>query len=169
MSDKVYVYFANATLDDGTEVAPIDLEERGWADKAMLARTRRWSLVPKDGARTLKNEAYPIVSIAIPGGAKPVFRSRVYHAMIASRSSDQIARKVIPVLLVPEFRAYSIGWKKGRTSVWTWVLPDGSIEVTTSNDECHLGDVLRHHLNSVVAEIPEPEPVPEPDPEPEPV
>lgn len=72
-----------------------------------------------------------------------------------SRSSDQIARKVIPRLKVPRFRAFCIGWKKGDTHVWTWALPNGAIEVGTGDDS-HLGEVLRSHLNTMVHETPEP-------------
>lgn len=152
-----FAYYANATLDDGSDVL-LDLEASGWADKEMLARTVRWALVPKTEPShvTLKGSSYPLVSIAIPDGAKPIFRSRVYVGTIIGRSSDQIERKVIPHLLVPVFRAYCIGWKKGGHHVWTWVLPDGSIEVGTGDDS-HLGVVLRSHLNTLVREEPAPE------------
>lgn len=151
-----YVYRANATLDDGTEVDNIDLEQRGWADKEMLARTVRWSLVPYGGKLTLDGRPYPLVQVAIPEGGKPTFRTRVYRAMIQSRSSDQIERKVIPHLRFPEFRVYCIGWKKGRQKVWLWVLPTGAIEVGTGDDS-HLAEVLRSYLNTQVIEVPEPE------------
>lgn len=156
---KVYAYYAAATLDDGTEIDRIDLEEHGWADKEMLNRTVRWALVPKGDQLTLLGQPYPLVQVAVPAGAKPVFRSRVFRAIITQRSSDQIARKVIPVLQIPEFRAYCIGWKKGRQHVWTWVLPNGAIE-TTTDDDTHLGTILRSHLNTFVIEVPEPEPEP---------
>lgn len=153
-----FPYFANATLDDGEEVV-VDLEQHGWADPVMLARTARWSLVPKTDPShiTLNGRPYPLVQIAIPEGAKPIFRSRLFVGNIVSRSSDQIERKVIPNLRVPAFRAFCIGWKKGRTIVWTWVLPTGDIEVGTGDDS-HLGVVLRAHLNTQVYEIPEPIP-----------
>lgn len=156
---KSYAYVANATLDDGSEVT-VDLEEHGWADKEMLSRTVRWALVPNGTQMTLLGQPYPLVQVAIPAGAKPVFRSRVYRAIITQRSSDQIERKVIPVLVHPEFRTYCIGWKKGRQHVWTWVLPNGAIETTTVDDS-HLGTVLRSHLNTIVVEVPEPEPAPD--------
>jgi hypothetical protein len=156
-----YAYFANATLSDGEEVV-VDLEQRGWADKEILAKTIRWALVPKGTHITLDGRPYPLVQISIPEGAKPIFRSRVYRAIIQSRSSDQIERKVIPVLRVPEFRAYCIGWKKGRTKVWTWVMPDGSIEVGTGDDS-HRGNIIRTYLNTLTYEIPEPEPEPAPE------
>lgn len=152
-----FPYYANATLDDGTEVEAIDLEQRGWADPEMLARTVRWSLVPKGNHITLTGRPYPLVSIVIPEGAKPIFRSRVMAGNIMSRSSDQIERKVIPHLMVPAFRCFCIGWKKGDVHVWTWVLPTGDIEVGTGDDS-HLATTLREHLNTQVYETPEPEP-----------
>jgi hypothetical protein len=152
---KEYAYFANATLDDGTEVV-VDLEEHGWADKEMLSRTVRWALVPNGSQTMLNGQPFPLVQVAIPAGAKPIFRSRVYRAMINQRSTDQIERKVFPVLKFPEFRTYCIGWKKGRSHVWTWVIPNGAIEVTTVDDS-HLGTLLRTRLNQEVIEVPEPE------------
>ena len=151
-----FPYFANATLDDGTEVV-VDLEQRGWADPVMLARTVRWALVPKPEHYTMKGMMYPLVSIAIPEGAKPVFRSRVFVGNIIGRSQDQIERKVIPSLKVPVFRVFCIGWKKGKSIVWTWVLPTGDIEVGTGDDS-HIAITLRAHLNTQVWETPEPTP-----------
>lgn len=148
-----FPYFANATLDDGEEVV-VDLEQRGWADPAMLARTVRWALVPKGNHITLTGRPYPLVSVSIPAGAKPIFRSRVYVGNITARSSDQIERKVFPYLQVPSFRCFCIGWKKGKTFVWTWVLPTGDVE-TTTDDDSHLADILRAHLNTQVTEVPE--------------
>jgi len=160
-----YAYFANATLDDGTDIGAIDLEEQGWASKPMLARTRRWSLVPKGTHVMLDGRQYPMVTIDIPVGAKPVFRSRVFVGNITGRSSDQIERKVIPHLSVPAFRVYGIGWKKGSLTVWTWVAPNGAVE-TTSSDECWVGTALRTHLNTITWEEPEPEPEPAEEEEP---
>lgn len=151
---REFPYFANATLDDGSDVV-VDLEQHGWADKEILARTVRWSLVPNGNGLTLHGRPWPLVSIQIPEGAKPIFRSRVYVGSIVSRSSDQIERKVIPILNVPVFRAFCIGWKKGDTHVWTWVMPTGDIEVGTLDDSW-LGDNLRTALNQNVTEIPEP-------------
>lgn len=155
---KVYAYYGNATLDDGTEVERIDFEEHGWADKEMLKRAVRWALVPTGEQLTLTGQPYPLVQVAIPAGAKPIFRTRVFRAMVTSRSTDQIERRVIPVLQYPEFRCYCIGWMKGKTKVWTWVLPNGAIE-TTTEDDSHLAYVLRSYLNTIVIEVPEPEPV----------
>jgi hypothetical protein len=151
-----YAYLAVATLEDGTDVV-LDLEEQGWADKELLAKTRHWALSPKPEWITLQGKPYPFVSISIPEGAKPIFRSRVFVGNITGRSSDQIERKVIPHLMLPVFRTYCIGWKKGRTHVWTWVLPDGSIEVGTGDDS-RLGDMMRKYWNTQVWEEPEPEP-----------
>lgn len=153
-----FPYFANATLDDGEEVV-VDLEQRGWADKKILARTVRWSLVPKTNPShvTLTGGSWPLVQVSIPEHAKPVFRSRVFVGSIVSRSSDQRERKVMPQLLVPQFRVFCIGWKKGRTITWVWVLPNGAIEVGT-DDDSHLATVLRAHLNTQVREVPEPTP-----------
>ena len=153
-----FVYAANATLDDGSEVV-VDLEQRGWADKEMLAKTVRWALVPKvePSHVTLTGRSYPLVSIAIPEGAKPIFRSRVYVGNIISRSKDQQDRKVIPSLRIPQFRVYCIGWKKGRTTVWTWIMPTGDIEVGTSDDS-HVADRLRALMNTMVDETPEQQP-----------
>ena len=148
-----FPYFANATLDDGEDVV-VDLEQHGWADPVMLARTVRWSLVPKGNHITLTGRPYPLVSIDIPVGAKPVFRSRVFVGNIIGRSADQIERKVIPHLTVPSFRCFCIGWKKGKMIVWTWVLPTGDIEVGTEDDS-HLAVTLRSHLNTQVWEEPE--------------
>lgn len=151
-----FPYFANATLDDGQEVV-FDLEQRGWADPIILARTVRWSLVPKGTHITLTGRPYPLVSVLIPLGGKPVFRSRVYAGNIIGRSSDQIERKVVPHLLVPAFRVFCIGFKKGKQVVWTWVLPTGDIEVGVGDDS-YLATSLRTHLNTQVREEPEPEP-----------
>ncbi len=127
-----FPYLANATLDDGSEVV-VDLEEHGWADKVMLAHTVRWSLVPKENYLTMTGGLWPLVSINIPTGAKPVYRSRVYAGFGVG-------------ITVPAFRVFCIGWKLGSTTVWTWILPTGSIEVGT-DDDSHLADVLRTHLN----------------------
>lgn len=151
-----FPYFANATLDNGQEIV-VDLEQRGWADPEMLAHTVRWALVPKGNHITLTGRPYPLVSVVIPEGAKPIFRSRVFVGNIISRSSDQVERKVIPHLTVPVFRVFCIGWKKGDTHVWTWVLPTGDIEVGT-DDDSHLATTLRTHLNTQVWEEPEPTP-----------
>lgn len=112
-----YVYVAAAQLNDGSETI-VDLEERGWADKELLKRTVRWTLIPKDGALTLHGRPYPIVTVAIPEGARPVFKSRVYGTVGANDAKG-----------TPLFRCYAIGYKLGRKTHWTWVLPTGDIEM----------------------------------------
>lgn len=106
MSD--FVYSAEAELDDGT-IERLDLEERGWADKELLNRVKRWAIVPKgfgDGPVGL-----PLIVVNIPEGAKPVFKSVVFKSTLGA-----------------EFRVYGVGWHKGQ-SHWTWVHPNGIVEV----------------------------------------
>jgi len=109
-----FAYFAEAELDDGSRVA-LDLEEHGWADKELLARTVRWSLIPRTGL--------PLVVVNIPPGGKPVFKSRVYGTLNGPE--------------VP-FRCYATGFHLHGRTFWTWVLPNGSIEV---GDDPSLADL----------------------------
>lgn len=118
-----YLYLAAAQLNDGSETV-IDLEERGWADKEVLNRTVRWTLIPKDGALTMTGRPYPLVSVHIPEGGRPVFKSRVYGVASVNAENDGL----------PRFRCYGIGYKVGGKTHWTWVLPTGDIEVTTGDD-----------------------------------
>jgi len=111
-----YAYFSEVLLDDGTSKV-LDLEAPGWADKAMLARVVRWSLLPKT------NPGLPIVVVNIPKGAKPIFNSRVYGKIGLAGGED-----------LGKFRVYRIGYKQGSVHHWTWVLPNGSIESGTSDD-----------------------------------
>jgi len=115
-SMQPFDYLATATLDDDSE-AVLDLEERGWANKELLARVRRWAIVPKPHAPHL-----PIVVVNIPTGGKPVFKSRVFGTMAVGDVED--GKPVTPL-----FRCYAIGYKLGRRTHWTWVMPNGSIEV----------------------------------------
>lgn len=118
MSDavvKAYPYLAVVVLDDSSEEV-LDLEERGWAEPTRLARVRQFSLVPKSD-----DVALPVVSVHIPAGAKPVFKSRAFGVISSSPSS--------PGVLEPWFRCYAVGYKKGRSEVLAWVLPTGAIEV----------------------------------------
>lgn len=128
-------YLAAAQLSDGSETT-IDLEERGWADKELLARTVRWTLIPKEGATTMHGRPYPIVTVAIPDGGRPVFKSRVY-GVIAAVSSDSTVL----------FRAYAIGYKHRGETHLSWVLPTGDIELTTQ-DELYFGDLLLKRIKS---------------------
>lgn len=130
MSD--FTYLAAAQLNDGSETV-IDLEERGWADKDVLNRTTRWTLIPKDGAQTMQGRPYPIVSVQIPKGGKPVFKSRVYGVVGPDGTTDNM----------PRFRCYAIGYKLGRKTHWTWVLPTGDIEM---GDDPWFADLLLQRL-----------------------
>lgn len=132
MSD--YVYIAAAQLNDGGETV-IDLEERGWADKELLSRTVRWTLIPKDGAVTMHGRPYPLISIDIPEGGKPVFKSRVYGVVGVNGETEGL----------PMFRAYGVGYKLGSETHLTWVLPTGDIEVTTG-DTLLFADLLLRRL-----------------------
>lgn len=119
MSD--YIYLAVAQLNDDSETV-LDLEERGWADKEVLSRTKRWTLIPKDDApKTIGGEprAYPIVSVAIPEGGKPVFKTRVYGTAQVNGDGEG----------TPMFRCYALGYKLGRRTHWVWILPTGDVEV----------------------------------------
>lgn len=133
MSD--YVYNCEVWLDDGT-FRLLDLEAPGWADKALLKRITRWSLVPKPGA-----PQFPIVVINIPPGAKPIFNSRVYGKI--GLSSGEMLTK---------FRVYRIGYMQGRTKHWTWVMPNGSIESGTGDDSW-LAEVWLQHLTAIQGQL----------------
>ena len=126
MSDKLYVYNAEAHLDDGSAVL-LDLEERGWADKELLNRTVRWVLVPKDGAVTTNGNPLPFVVVNIPEGAKPVFKSRVY----ANAKYG------------PMFRIYGIGYFLKKQTYIHWVLPTGDIEI---GEDSWLADIYHTNL-----------------------
>lgn len=135
MSD--YVYVAAAQLNDGSETV-LDLEERGWADKELLGRTVRWTLIPKDGAMSMTGRPYPLVSVQIPEGGRPVFRSRFYGSVGADGSTEGM----------PSFRCYGIGYKIEGTTHLTWVLPTGDIEVTTG-DELLFADLLLQRMKGL--------------------
>lgn len=112
MSEKVFPYYAEAVLSDGKSYA-LDLEERGWANKELLSKTVRWTLADK--ATNM-----PVVSVQIPEGGKPVFKSRVYGAVSMGQEISEENTS---------FRCYGIGYKYGRRTHWFWVLPGGTIEV----------------------------------------
>jgi hypothetical protein len=115
-----YVYNAEIGFADNSG-SLLDLEEKGWADKEMLARATRWSLVPKDEApKTLNGSAWPVVVVSIPDGAKPVFKSRVFGRFNVGGNSASSSNTL--------FRCYAIGWKKGKEERLIWVLPTGDIE-----------------------------------------
>ncbi len=125
-----YAYIAEVMLDDGS-FKVLDLEAPGWADKEMLDHVVRWSLLPK----VEYSHVLPIVVVNIPTGAKPIFNSRVFGRI-------NIADETV----TPKMRVYRIGYKKGRTKHWTWVLPNGSIEVGTGDDSW-LADVHMRALS----------------------
>lgn len=125
MSDRQYVYTGEARLDDGT-LKMLDLEEHGWADKEMLARTERFSLVPKPG-----HPDYPVVSVRIPKGAKPVFKTRVYTS----------EGEVYGEAMYFSFRVYAVGYKLGRTHHLIWIIPGGK-GIELCPDDPELADVL---------------------------
>lgn len=137
MSDKSFAYYGSADLDDGTSVL-VDFEVHGWADKEILARTIKWTLFPKDGYTTTNGVRFPFVVVNIPTEttedgkvvpiAKPVFKSR-WYGTIGRDGAD-----------LGGFRCYAVGYKKGGTTHWTWVMPDGSMEMET--DAPMLADLL---------------------------
>lgn len=127
-----YAYKAEVFLDDGTTQL-LDLEEKGWADKELLKRVARWSLIPKPGAPQL-----PIVVVNIPKGSKPIFNSRVYGKIAVGANQG-----------TPLIRVYRIGYRTGRVNHWTWVLPNGSIE-TGTDDDCWLAELTVRSMGVVL-------------------
>lgn len=136
---EAFVYNAEAQLNDGSAIL-LDLEARGWADKDLLAATRRFTLLPKEGMTTLRGQPYPIVTVAIPEGGKAVFKSRVYGVVGVNEGAEG----------VPYFRAYAIGYKLGKHTHWTWVLPTGDIE---NGEDPWLADLLLTHMKSTAAGV----------------
>lgn len=128
-----YAYVAVAELDDGSEVV-LDLEQRGWADKALLRRTVRWTLLPKD---TEHERRLPIVSVAIPPKGRPVFRTRVY---------GWIGTGIAP----GSFRCYAVGYKLGRMTHLVWVMPTGDIEMA-DGESLKLAELHLAVLKSIAA------------------
>jgi len=133
-----FVYNGELQVHDGSSYL-IDFEKQGWADKELLAQTRRFTLLPKEGAVTMKGLPYPIVVVNIPENAKPIYRSRVYRRNEADAEGN----------LLIDFRAYCIGYKRGKTNYWTWVLPTGDIE-TGIEDDSWLAMTLFDHLVSLI-------------------
>lgn len=120
-----FEYDLAAQLNDGSEVK-LNPEEHGWAEPERLAKVTVWSLIPREGS------ALPVVVVQIPQGAKPVFKSRVYGKGLPFDDSP-----------LPRFRAYAIGWHDTE-SHWTWVLPNGGIEV--GEDPIYADQLLQHLL-----------------------
>jgi len=125
---NTFIYNAAVQLNDGSEVL-LDLEAHGWANKELLAKTIRFSLVPIEGAVTLKGTPFPLVVVNIPERGKPVFKSRVYGTIGVSTGD----------IGMPSFRAYAVGYKLGRKTYWTLVLQTGDIE--TGTDDPWLADL----------------------------
>lgn len=125
---STFAYNAEAQLNDGSAVL-LDLEATGWANKELLSRTVRFSLLPVKDAVTMNGRPYPIVVVNIPEKGKPVFKSRVYGTIGVGLGD----------IGTEAFRAYAIGYKLGPKTYWTWVLPTGDIEV---GEDPWLGDIL---------------------------
>lgn len=118
MTEKVFPYHAEAQLNDGTAEL-LDLEERGWADPERLAKVVKWSFIPKaDATPPWGGGKWPVVIVAIPSGAKPVFKARAFGSFGTGNSEGGV-----------KFRCYAIGYKLGSEEYLTWVLPTGDIEV----------------------------------------
>jgi hypothetical protein len=106
----VFNYRGAFTYNDGTEEL-LELDAHGWADPERLDKTTQLALIPKDGV-------LPVVSVNIPDGGKPVFKSRVFGNILLSGGGQGTS-----------FRCYAVGYKKGRLEYLVWVLPTGDIEV----------------------------------------
>lgn len=114
-----FVYWGALILDDGSEHI-IDFDQKGWAEPTRLARTVRFSLVPKGKVLTLKGRDYPTIVVNIPIGGKPVFKTRVKSSTPMGPSEGRHPASI---------RIYGIGYKKGNQEHLSWVLPTGDIEV----------------------------------------
>lgn len=108
MNPPAFDYDIAMRLNDGSEVVA-DPDVHGLFEPERLAKVEVWSLIPRD------QNGMPVVTVQIPRGAKPIFKSRVYG-------------KGLPGLDGPAFRAYAIGWHDTE-SHWTWVMPGGNIEI----------------------------------------
>lgn len=135
---KTFDYWGSALLNDGTSVL-LDFEEHGWADKEVLAKVVQWTLLPKDEAKTMKDQPFPFVVVNIPEGGKPVFKSRVYGTIGMESGNGG-----------PLFRCYAVGYKLGRKTTLIWALPTGDIEV---GDSPTLADALLTHIKSRMKEM----------------
>lgn len=124
---KSYEYYAELQLTDGSLVT-LDLEEHGWADPERLARTRVFTLVPKE-----PGGKWPFVRIHIPDGAKPIFKTR---------------RNMSLSFGIELFRAYAVGWFKDGESHWTWIFPNGAME--KESDDPSFNDLLVKAMNDAI-------------------
>jgi hypothetical protein len=122
-------YDLGAQLNDGTEVK-LNPDEHGWAEPERLAKVKVWSLIPRSGG-------LPVVTVQIPEGSKPIFKSRVYG-------------KGLPTADNPlSYRAHAIGYHDTE-SHWIWVMPGGNIEY---GEEPVFADLyLRQLLNAATRE-----------------
>jgi len=135
MTEKLYAYNAEAQLNDGT-FELLDLEEHGWADPDRLAKTVKWSLIPKASAEPpMGGGTWPVVIVTIPEGGKPVFKSRAYGT-IAVSGNDGRDNGVL-------FRCYAVGWKLGSEERLLWVLPTGDVDFS---DEPALADAILRNM-----------------------
>lgn len=107
-----FIYQAVITMTDDSGTT-LDLEEKGWADKEVLSRTKVFSITPKAA-----DSAFPTIVVNIPDGAKPVFKTRVFGNIALSGGEGG-----------HKFRCYGVGYKLGSQEILTWVLPTGDIEV----------------------------------------
>lgn len=105
-----FEYNIAARLSDGSEVI-LDPETKGWAEPERLAKVVNWSIVPRN------QNGLPTISVQIPEGAKPIFKTRVYGKGYPGIDNG-----------LPVFRCYAVGWHDTE-SHWLWVLPTGDIEV----------------------------------------
>lgn len=122
-----FEYDLAAQLNDGTEVK-LNPEEHGWAEPERLAQVRVWTIAPR-------SEGWPVVVVQIPEDSKPIFKSRVYGKGYPGLVND-----------LPIFRAYAIGWHDTK-SHWTWVLPNGVIEV--GEEPIYADMILRGMMDAV--------------------
>lgn len=125
MDASYFAYDLAAQLNDGSEVK-LNPEEHGWAEPERLSKVKVWSLIPRDST-------LPVVTVQIPDGAKPIFKSRVYGKGLPTHVNTLT------------FRAYAIGWHDS-TSHWLWVMPGGNIEV--GEDPLHADLYLRQILDA---------------------
>lgn len=126
-------YDLTAQLNDGTEVK-LDPEVHGWAEPERLSQVKVWSIVPRVSG-------LPVVVVQIPEGSKPIFKSRVYGKGMPGTDT-----------VLPQFRAYAIGWHDTE-SHWTWVLPNGTIEV--GDDPIYADLLLQTMLEQIKQAHPE--------------
>lgn len=108
-----FKYEVALQLNDGSN-HKFSLDEKGWANKEQLSRTKEISLIPQDGSNL------PVVAIQVPEGAKPVIKSRVFGTLGMAATDTP----------TDGFRVYAIGYKQARRRPYIiWILPNGTIEM----------------------------------------